>query len=401
MSTKSFKLLSFSFLLMALFGACIKTDSHVETMACTVDFTTSDSSAKHPKNAELTKLINDLTALGVPGVSVMLEDENGLWFKSSGYADLKEKTPMSPCHLAKVASVSKMYSAVLIYQLIGEGKLSLDDLASKYIDAKHVSKIANLEKATVRDLLRHSTGIYDVVFDADFILYTFNNLDKEKTYEKLLSFAYNKPAAFAYNTKREYNQTLNHVILAMIVEKVTGQSHGDVMKQRIFNPLVLNNTYLRSFMDIPWPQVAKGYYDVKKNGILQDLTPLYTGDGKGFTGIYTSVNDMRIFTQALFKQQKLMNGAMYQSMIEIPTLDSTMGITGGCRATKVTVNGKEELWYGHPGGEVNYAAGAFYSPTKKATLTFIVNYGIAFDDLGKFTNDYYTFRKLLFDAASR
>ncbi len=385
----------------ALLGACIKTDSHVASNACTIDFTSSDSSAKHPKNAELTKLINDLTALGVPGVSVMLEDENGLWFKSSGYADLKEKTPMAPCHLAKVASVSKMYSAVLIYQLIGEGKLSLDDLASKYIDAKHVSKIANLEKATVRDLLRHSTGIYDVVFDADFILYTFNNLDKEKTYEKLLSFAYNKPAAFAYNTKREYNQTLNHVILAMIVEKVTGQSHGDVMKQRIFNPLVLNNTYLRSFMDIPWPQVAKGYYDVKKNGILQDLTPLYTGDGKGFTGIYTSVNDMRIFTQALFKQQKLMNGAMYQSMIEIPTLDSTMGITGGCRATKVTVNGKEELWYGHPGGEVNYAAGAFYSPTKKATLTFIVNYGIAFDELGKFTNDYYTFRKLLFDAASR
>ena len=386
---------------MALFGACIKTDSHVETMACTVDFTTSDSSDKHPKNAELTKLINDLTALGVPGVSVMLEDENGLWFKSSGYADLKEKTPMSPCHLAKVASVSKMYSAVLIYQLIGEGKLSLDDLASKYIDAKHVSKIANLEKATVRDLLRHSTGIYDVVFDPDFILYTFNNLDKEKTYEKLLSFAYNKPAAFEYNTKREYNQTLNSVILAMIVEKVSGQSHGDVMKQRIFNPLILKNTYLRSFMDIPWNQVAKGYYDVKKNGILQDLTPLYTGDGKGFTGIYTSVNDMRIFTQALFKQQKLMNSAMYQSMIEIPTIDSTMGITGGCRAIKVTVNGKEELWYGHPGGEVNYAAGAFYSPTKKATLTFIVNYGIAFDELGKFTNNYYAFRKLLFDAASR
>ena len=401
MTSKSFKLFSIAILMTAFFGACIKTDSHVETMACAVDFTTSDSSAKHPKNAELTKLINDFTALGVPGVSVMLEDENGLWFKSSGYADIKEKTPMSPCHLAKVASVSKMYTAVLIYQLVGEGKLSLDDLASKYIDAKHVSKIANLEKATVRDLLRHSTGIYDVVFDADFILYTFNNLDKEKTYEKLLSFAYNKPAAFEYNTKREYNQTLNHVILAMIVEKVSGQSHGDVMKQRIFNPLILQNTYLRSFMDIPWPQVAKGYYDVKKNGILQDLTPLYTGDGKGFTGIYTSVNDMRIFTQALFKQQKLMNSTMYQSMIEIPTVDSTMGITGGCRAMKVTVNGKEELWYGHPGGEVNYAAGAFYSPTKKATLTFIVNYGIAFDELGKFTNDYYAFRKLLFEAASR
>ncbi|MBU3677424.1 MAG: beta-lactamase family protein, partial [Chitinophagaceae bacterium] len=312
MKAISFSFYTLAFISIATLGACIKTDSHVDTNACAIDFTTADSSANHPKNAELTKLITDFTALGVPGVSVMLEDENGLWFKSSGYADLKEKTPMAPCHLAKVASVSKLYTATLIYQLIGEGKLSLDDLASKYIDEKHVSKIANLEKATVRDLLRHSSGIYDVVFDADFILYTFNNLDKEKTYEKLLSFAYNKPAAFAYNTKREYNQTLNHVILAMIVEKVTGQSHGDVMKQRIFSPLGLKNTYLRSFMDIPWNQVAKGYYDVKKNGVLQDLTPLYTGDGKGFTGIYTTVNDLRIYTQALFKQQKLMSNTMYQ-----------------------------------------------------------------------------------------
>lgn len=401
MRSSSFKLYTLSLAFIAFLGACIKSDSHVATNTCNINFTSSDTSAKHPKNAELTQLITDLTNTGVPGVSVMLEDENGLWFKSSGYADLKEKTPMAPCHLAKVASVSKLYTATLIYQLVGEGKMSLDDLASKYIDEKHVSKIANLEKATVRDLLRHSTGIYDVVFDSDFILYTFNNLDKEKTYEKLLSFAYNKPAAFEYNTKREYNQTLNHVILAMIVEKVTGQSHGDVMKNRIFSPLILQHTYLRSFMDIPWNQVAKGYYDVKKNGVLQDLTPLYTGDGKGFTGIYTSVNDMRIYTQALFKQQKLMNATMYQSMIEIPTLDSTMGIAGGCRAMKVTVNGKEELWYGHPGGEVNYAAGAFYSPTKKATLTFIVNYGIAFDELGKFTDTYYAFRKKLFEAASR
>jgi D-alanyl-D-alanine carboxypeptidase len=401
MRSSSFKLYTLSLAFIGFLGACIKSDSHVATNTCNIDFTSSDTSAKHPKNAELTQLITDLTNTGVPGVSVMLEDENGLWFKSSGYADLKEKTPMAPCHLAKVASVSKLYTATLIYQLVGEGKMSLDDLASKYIDEKHVSKIANLEKATVRDLLRHSTGIYDVVFDSDFILYTFNNLDKEKTYEKLLSFAYNKPAAFEYNTKREYNQTLNHVILAMIVEKVTGQSHGDVMKNRIFSPLILQHTYLRSFMDIPWNQVAKGYYDVKKNGVLQDLTPLYTGDGKGFTGIYTSVNDMRIYTQALFKQQKLMNATMYQSMIEIPTLDSTMGIAGGCRAMKVTVNGKEELWYGHPGGEVNYAAGAFYSPTKKATLTFIVNYGIAFDELGKFTDTYYAFRKKLFEAASR
>lgn len=401
MRSASIKLYTLSFAFVALLGACIKSDSHVATNTCNIDFTSSDSSAQHPKNAELTQLITDLTNTGVPGVSVMLEDENGLWFKSSGYADLNNKTPMAPCHLAKVASVSKLYTATLIYQLVGEGKMSLDDLASKYIDEKHVSKIANLEKATVRDLLRHSTGIYDVVFDADFILYTFNNLDKEKTYEKLLSFAYNKPAAFDYNTKREYNQTLNHVILAMIVEKVSGQSHGDVMKNRIFSPLILQHTYLRSFTDIPWNQVAKGYYDVKKNGVLQDLTPLYTGDGKGFTGIYTSVNDMRIFTQALFKQQKLMNGAMYQSMIEIPTLDSTMGMAGGCRAMKVTVNGKEELWYGHPGGEVNYAAGAFYSPTKKGTLTFIVNYGIAFDELGKFTDTYYAFRKKLFEAASR
>jgi D-alanyl-D-alanine carboxypeptidase len=346
-------------------------------------------------------MINQLTTKGIPGVSLMVEDNNGIWYKSSGYADLGNKTNMQNCHLGKLASVSKLFTAVMIYKLVDAGKINLDDPISNYIDKDIVDKLDNAEKSSIRNLLAHSSGIYDVVFDPSFILYTFNNLDKEKSYEKLLSFAYGKDPDFEYNAKRSYNQTLNHVLLAMIVNKVTGHDQSRMLRQEIFNPLGMNNSYIRPQENIPWNITAKGYYDYRKEGVLQDLTSLFTGDGRGFTGIYMNVNDLRIFTNALFREKTLISVASLSSMIQIPFLDSNLNCAGGCRAASITVNGKNYTWYGHPGGEVNYAAGAFYCPEKNATITYTINYGVAFSDLGAYTDDYYNFRSELLKVVSK
>lgn len=387
--------------IVASFAQCAKRPTDESVVACTENFGWTDSSASHPKNAAYTKLLTDLTSKGFPGLSVMISDDKGTWYKSSGFADIDNNVKMQGCHIAKVASVTKMFTAVMIYKLAEAGKLNLDDKISKYIDNKHIKLIKNSELATIRDLLAHSSGIYDVVFDSDFILYTFNNLDKEKSYEKMLSFAYGKAPAFAYGTKRDYNQTLNHVLLAMIVNKVTGQDQSLYMRDQIFAPLGMNSTYLRPQNDIPWSKTAKGYYDYRTEGVLQDLTPLFTGDGRGFTGIYTNPNDLQKFTNALYKDKTLINAASLNSMIQIDNIDSTMACAGGCRAVKYNVNGTDYIWYGHPGGEVNYAAGMFYCPQKNATVTFIANYGVAFTTLGKHTDAYYAFRRKLLEEVSR
>lgn len=387
--------------LLLLTTSCVKRETSDKVETCSTGYNWVDSSAQHPKNAVYSKLIHDLTSGGFPGISVMIEDQYGLWYGSSGYADLHNKTPMQPCHLGKIASVTKLFTATMIYMLVDQGRLNLDDPISKYIDADVLAPIKNAGKCRVRDLLRHSSGIYDVVFDPEFILYTFNNLDKPKTYSTLLSFAYNKPADFEYNSQRSYNQTLNHVLLALVINGITGKDQSEFLKSQILEPLQMNDTYLRPQMDIPWNRVAKGYFDYRKEGVLQDLTPLYTGDGRGFTGIYTNVNDLRIFTNALFKQKTLISNNGYNEMVEIPSLDTTLACAGGCRAMRINVNGRISTWYGHPGGEVNYAAGAFYSPDLNATITFTGNYGVAFTDMGISTDQYYAFRKKLFEEVTR
>ncbi|MBP6624007.1 MAG: beta-lactamase family protein [Chitinophagaceae bacterium] len=396
------KLLVFGFIILNVsISSCVKRETDQAVLACNDNYGWMDSSATHPKNAVYTQLIENLTNIGLPGISLMIEDQQGIWYKSSGFADIGHNTPMQSCHLGKIASATKLFTAVMIYKLVDLGKIKLDDPISLYVDADLLKKIKNSEQVKIKDLLAHSSGIYDIVFDSEFILYTFNNLDKEKSYEKLLSFAFNKEAAFAYNTKQDYNQTLNHVLLAMIVNSVTGQDQSIYLRNEILNPLHLTNTFIRPQENIPWTQVAKGYYDYRKEGILQDLTPLYTGDGKGFTGIYSNPNDLRLFGNALFREKTLISAAMYNSMTHLDNIDTTLGCAGGCRAKLVNINGQQVRWYGHPGGEVNYASGVFYSPDKKATISYIVNYGVAFSELGAYTQAYYDFRQKLFEEVSR
>lgn len=388
-------------LVISMLWSCKQTETNVSVQACNENYGFLDTSAKHPKNATYTKLLTDLTDKGMPGISLMIEDKSGLWFKSSGFASIEDKTPMQSCHLAKIASVTKLFTASMIYKLSEQGKLNLDDPISKYIDEKYINKIENAELVSIRDLLSHSSGIYDVVFDPEFVLYTFNNLDKEKSYQKLLSFAYGKKRAFEAKSKRSYNQTLNHVLLAMIANKVLGYDQSAWIRSTILNPLNMTNTFIRPQEDLPWNKIAKGYFDYRTEGVLQDLTPLYTGDGKGFTGIYSTINDLRLFTNALYKSKTLLSTASLQSMIQIDQIDTTMGCAGGCRAMQILVNGNSYRWYGHPGGEVNYAAGAFYSPEADATITFIVNYGVAFTEMGAFTSDYYDFRRKVFEEVCK
>ena len=381
--------------------SCQKRETDESAVSCSNNFGWADSSEAHPKNAVLSQMISKLTESGMPGISLMLEDSSGIWYKSSGYADIENQTKMQPCHLVKIASVTKLFTAAMIYQLVDQGKIGLDELASKYIDKKHIDKIENLDKTRIRDLLAHSSGIYDVVFDSEFILYTFNNLGQAKSYDELLEFAHGKKAAFTYNTEQKYNQTLNHVVLAMIVTKVIGMDQSKKLKSDIFNAVGMNDSYIRPQESIPWNEVAKGYYDYRKEGVLQDLTPLVTGDGRGFTGIYSNVNDLRLFANALFRERNLMSGAMFSEMTTKFSSDPDLNLAGGCRVNTVIVDGETFQWYGHPGGEVNYASGAFYCPQLNATLTWAVNYGVAFQDLGAHTQSYYDFREKLFEEVSR
>jgi CubicO group peptidase (beta-lactamase class C family) len=231
------------------------------------------------------------------------------------------------------------------------------------------------------------------------VLYEFNNIEKEKGYEKLLSFAYNKKPAFAFRSKRSYNYTVNYILLAMAINKIMGKDHALVQREKVFTPLGMTHTFFRPVDDIPWSNVAKGYFDYRSKGVLQDLTPLFTGDGSGFTGIYSTTNDMRKIMNAVFKQQTLISSSSLSSLVNTNLPNDSISYGVGSRVYTINEGGKVYHYYGHPGGEVAYASGAYYCPEKKATITFIVNYGDAFD--GAYSPAYLQFRKDVLKAAVR
>jgi D-alanyl-D-alanine carboxypeptidase len=284
----------------------------------------------------------------------------------------------------------------MIYKLIDQGKMQLTDPISKYIDTKIIQGLKNAEQATIADLLQHSSGINDFVFNPDYILYVFNNIEKDKTNEKLLSFSYNKNPAFPYNSKRQYNYTVGYILLAMAIDKVTGKDHAQMLRDQILNPLQMNHTFYRPNENIPWSSIAKGYFDYRRKGVQQDLTALFTGDGTGFTGIYSTTNDLRKFINALYRDKTVISAPSLSTMMSAINIDDSISYGVGCRIYGVPQNGKVLHWFGHPGGEVNYASGAYYCPEKNATVVYILNYGDAFE--GAYSGQYLAFRRAILQA---
>ncbi len=390
--------ISFFAITLTTFVACNKHESNTQVQACNDPLAALDSSSLHPKNLQYSKLINDLVSTGIPGISIVIEDDKGTWKKAIGLADIDNKVPLSICHNMKVASITKLFNATLVYKLIDDGKLNINDKISKYLDADLVSKLKNAEQCTIADLLQHSSGIFDFVFDPSYVLYSFNNLAKEKDYMELLKFAYNKEPAFAFGSKREYNFTVNYMLLAMIVEKVSGQSFAQAMRSKIFEPLSLSNTFMRPADNINWSNTAKGYFDYRRKGILQDLSSLFTGDGTGFTGIYTNPYDLQTFIKALYKDKSIISSKALATMQSTINPDDSVSYGVGCRIYGVPANGKIYHWYGHPGGEVNYASGTYYCAESNATVSYMLNYGDAFS--GAYSDAYLLFRRQLLRTIS-
>ncbi len=376
--------------------ACKQHPAKVATENCTPNFGFADSSSKHPKNALYNSLITNLVNGGIPGVALMIEDSSGTWYGSAGKADIENNVDFKACHNAKIASITKLYTATLAYTLIDQGKLSLTDPISKYIDASIIKRLKNSELATIQDLMQHSSGINDFVFDPEYILYVFNNVSKEKDYEKLLSFSYDKEPAFAFRSKRDYNYTVNYILLAMCINKIIGVDHATLQKTAIWDKLGMNNTYFRPVQDIPWNTVAKGYFDYRKKGTVQEMTQLFTGDGSGFTGVYSNVNDMRKFMNGVYRDNAILSAANVTNLTTSDKPMDSVSYTVGGRAYLINEGGKQYHYYGHPGGEVMYASGSYYCPEKRVTINYVLNYGDAFE--GMYSPAYLEFRHAVLNA---
>ncbi|WP_233611704.1 serine hydrolase [Amycolatopsis sp. WAC 01376] len=217
------------------------------------------SATPHSKGT-LQRDADTLVENGSPGVLVELSTAKGSVKVRSGHGDLRTKTPVPWNGHFRIASFSKTFLSATMLQLVGEGRLSLEDTVEKWLPGVVSGNGNDGGAITVRQLLQHTSGLHDYMAELDlftekgFLRHRFDRLSAAEA----VKLAVGKPPAFEPGKSWGYSNT-NYVLAGMVTEKVTGRDWQQEIADRIVRPLGLRETslpYTSPF--IPGPH-ARGY----------------------------------------------------------------------------------------------------------------------------------------------
>lgn len=299
--------------LFILFYACQKGEN-LNPPFYECDFPYLDSSVQNPGNARYSSLLSELTSNGVPGIMMSVyHPEDGLWTGASGKADLYNDVDMQSCNISRVGSTVKMFTAATVLLLQEEGKLDLDDKISDYLEGDVINKIENADKATIRQLLQHSSGIYNYIQNLQFQTASLNDLIRVWFSEDLLKYAYHKKAYFQPGEDVRYSNT-NYILLGMLISKVEGKPFYRVFEEKLFIPLGLTLTSFAAKDPVP-EGIVRGYIDLYSN--LQVLESTYFSGWDYFTadgGLISNPADLNHFFRSLMNGEVLSESSLAEML---------------------------------------------------------------------------------------
>jgi CubicO group peptidase (beta-lactamase class C family) len=205
-------------------------------------------------------------------------------FYAAGWHNRENKIPANPHAFFKIASISKLYDAVAITKLVHDGRLSLDKTLADYFP-ELVGRIENTEEINLRMMVQHRSGIPNLTDTPNFWI------DPPKNSEEALERVLDLPADFEPGKKYRYSNT-NYLLISELIEKVTGMSKFEYIKENILNPLGLKNTF-GSVNEVNIDDVMSGYYV----GVEEDIK---TADyGSKLTSMIATAEDVGKFLRAL------------------------------------------------------------------------------------------------------
>lgn len=172
-------------------------------------------------------------------------------FYASGWHDKKNKIPAQANALFKIASISKLYTAVAITKLVSDGRLSLKKTLGDYLPELK-GRIAHAEKITLKMMVQHRSGIPNYTDTPNYW-----SAPQENNQEKL-ELILDQPANFKPNQDYEYCNT-NYLLLSEIMDSVLGYPHFQFIQEEILNRLHLKNTF-RSLQGVNIDEVMSGYH---------------------------------------------------------------------------------------------------------------------------------------------
>ena len=235
----------------------------------------------------------------VPGLAMAIV-RNGALLRAQGYgsANLEHNVPVTAATVFQSGSVGKQFTATLVMQLIGEGRLSLDDRLAKFFP----SGPAVWREITIRQLLSHTSGISEKFYEKVDLHLEY----ADSTVARIIG---EQPLDFVPGSKWSYSNP-GYVMLGYVIEKVTGRFYGDLLEERIFGPLGMSTAMIINEPTIV-PNRAAGYETVAGTIVNQAWVSRKfntTADGS----LYLTVLDLAKWDAALYGDRVLAQASLAQ-----------------------------------------------------------------------------------------
>jgi D-alanyl-D-alanine carboxypeptidase len=320
-----------------------------------------------PNDKLLTEAIAGLPTEEATGALVRVTGSAGEWHGTSGVYDIEKGGAVRPDGRFRIGSITKTFTAVLVLQLAQQRRIDLDQPVQRYLPGVLP---ATYPPIPVRTLLDHTSGLpaIDIPESKDPQWIVDHRFDKW-TPQQVLATATRHDMSFQPTEKQMYGNT-GFIVAGMLVEKITGQSYADAVRDRIARPLHLTQTYYPGDDPrLPNP-TAHGYFAV--HGKLVDMTAMNQSISWAAGGMISTTEEVERFMTALFRG-KLLCKEMTHRLFTVPKVKQVNGkaaeYSQGLQTA--TVNGVT-VW-GKTGTRYGYTNGMFATRDLERKLVYTVN----------------------------
>ncbi|MGI5375437.1 serine hydrolase domain-containing protein [Streptomyces sp. CA-251387] len=313
---------------------------------------------------------------GVPGVTATARDGHGAWSATAGVGDLKTGKPRSADDRYRVGSITKTFVATVLLQLEAEGRLSLDDTVEEWLPGAVRGNGHDGSRITLRQLLNHTSGIFNYTADDDFGRTYFlkdgffeHRYDTKKP-EELVAIAMTHKPDFEPGTSWNYSNT-NYVLAGMVIEKATGRPYGDEIRDRVIKPLHLTATSVPGTrVTVPGPS-SRAYSKLAETatGPTYDVTKINPSLAYAAGEMISSSADLNRFYTALLRGKLLPREQLAEMTTTVP-LDEANAYGLGLLKSKLSCG--VTVW-GHGGGIHGSISEAVTTKDGRHALAFNLN----------------------------
>ncbi len=314
-------------------------------------FTSGIASSQSFNSEKIDSLLNLLAeknkAMGSLAIS---KNGNILYTKAIGYSQLTpQQIASTPKTKYRIGSISKMFTATLIFQLIEEGKLELSTTLDNYFPT-----VANANIITVGNMLNHRSGIHSFTNDLSYLQW----MTQPKTQDEMIRIISSSKPEFEPGSKTAYSNS-NFVLLGFIVEKITKSPYNEVLQDRICSKIGLKDTYYGGKTDVTMNESYS--YKFEGNWKQQSETDMSIPHGAG--AIVSTPSDLVRFITALFTHR----------LVSETSLNSMKTITDGLGMGMQQFPFEDKVVFGHGGAIDGFNAMLGFFPEDSLSIAYCSN----------------------------